>query len=127
MARRGRSRRRNRTSSLARSLTWRRKYCSAIIVLNKDAVEAWAKEQGIAISDYQKLVQEPRLREVLSKRIEELNKKLASYEQVKKFLLSPKEWTPETGELTPTLKVKRKVVTAQFEKELDALYEEKYA
>ena len=50
----------------------------------------------------------------------------ASYEQVKKILISPTEWTPESGELTPTLKVKRKVVTSRFEKELDALYEEKY-
>ncbi len=104
----------------------RRKFCSAVLVLNKDAVEAWAKEQGIAVSKYDELVKHPKLKEMLEKRVEGLNEKLASYEQVKKIIVSPTEWTPESGELTPTLKVKRKVVTARFEKELDALYEEKY-
>jgi long-chain acyl-CoA synthetase len=104
----------------------RRKYCSAILVLNKEAVEGWARDQGIAANGYEGLVKNEKLQALLQQRIEEKNKALASWEQVKKFIISPREWTPETGELTPTLKVKRKVVTAQFEKELDALYEEKY-
>jgi long-chain acyl-CoA synthetase len=105
----------------------RRKYCSAVLVLNRDSVEAWAKREGIAADDYEGLVKHARLRELVQVAIDEKNKKLASYEQVKKFIIAPQEWTPESGELTPTLKVKRKVVTARFEKELDALYEEKYA
>ncbi|HVY60995.1 MAG TPA: long-chain fatty acid--CoA ligase [Planctomycetota bacterium] len=105
----------------------RRKYCSAILVLNRETVEAWAKREGIATDGYESLVKHAKLRELVQALLDEKNKKLASYEQVKKFIIAPKEWTPESGELTPTLKVKRKVVTAKFEKELDALYEEKYA
>jgi long-chain acyl-CoA synthetase len=104
----------------------RRKFCSAVLVLNREAVEAWAKEQGIEVPSYEELIKHPRLRELVESRIAEVNRSLASYEQIKKFVISPSEWTVETGELTPTLKVKRKVVTQKFQEQLDALYGEKY-
>lgn len=104
----------------------RRKFCSAVVVLNKEEVEAFAREHGIAAASYADLVKNAKVRDLVAAHIEEKNKKLASYEQIKKFVISPTEWTPETGELTPTLKVKRKVVTERFEKELDALYDEKF-
>ncbi len=105
----------------------RRKFCSAVLVLARDQVEAWAREQGIQCATYEELLRHPRLQEMVAARVAEVNKTLASFEQVKKFVISPAEWTVETGELTPTLKVKRKVVTAKFQKELDALYDEKFA
>jgi long-chain acyl-CoA synthetase len=105
----------------------RRKFCSAVVVLNREEIERWARAQGIALDGYAAFTEHPKVRELVAERLASINEGLASYEQVKKFVISPSEWTPESGELTPTLKVKRKVVTERFRKELDALYDEKYA
>jgi long-chain acyl-CoA synthetase len=60
---------------------------------------------------------------LLEERVAQLNAQLASYETIKKFVIAPTDFTPEGGELTPTLKVKRKVVTQQYQEQLDRLYE----
>ena len=59
----------------------------------------------------------------LEARVAQLNAQLASYETIKKFIIAPTDFTPESGELTPTLKVKRKVVTQQYQEQLERLYE----
>jgi long-chain acyl-CoA synthetase len=102
----------------------RRKFVSVVVTLNSDAVRAWAK--GLEVDGAEALAKHPKVRDLIEERIEGVNKTLASYESIKKFIIAPREWTPESGELTPTLKVKRKVVTQIFQKELDALYDEKY-
>jgi long-chain acyl-CoA synthetase len=60
---------------------------------------------------------------MMSARVEEMNRSLASFEQIKKFVLLGTDFSQETGELTPTLKVKRKVVIQKYGMLLDALYE----
>ena len=104
----------------------RRKFVSVVVVINVDAIRTWAKEQGLEVDGAEALAKHPKVFELIQQRIDVINESLASYESIKKFIIAPREWTPETGELTPTLKVKRKVVTQQFQKELDALYDEKY-
>jgi long-chain acyl-CoA synthetase len=65
----------------------------------------------------------PRIQQLIEARVAQLNTQLASYETIKKFIIAPTDFTPESGELTPTLKIKRKVVTQQYQAQLDQLYE----
>src|SRR4030065_282119 len=69
------------------------------------------------------LAKDPRVIAMMSARVEEMNRSLASFEQIKKFVLLGTDFSQETGELTPTLKVKRKVVIQKYGSLLDALYE----
>jgi long-chain acyl-CoA synthetase len=62
------------------------------------------------------------MRELIQEHLDEVNEKFARVEQVKKFEILPHDLSQETGELTPTLKVKRNVVSEKYEKEVDALY-----
>jgi long-chain acyl-CoA synthetase len=99
-----------------------RKFCSALITLNQEVVEAWAKAQGIAYADWNDLCSKPQVREMAQSIVNEKNAQLASYETIKKFAIVPQDFTQETGELTPTLKVKRKVVTEKYRGILDGFY-----
>ena len=102
----------------------RRKFISAIIVPDFAALESWAKEQGIEFSNREELVKNPKVLELYQKVIDEVNSKLAKYETIKKFVLSPIEFSQENKMLTPTLKVRRKVVMRTFAKEIESMYAE---
>ncbi|MHC4829433.1 MAG: AMP-dependent synthetase/ligase [Planctomycetota bacterium] len=104
----------------------RRKFCSVVIVPNRERLEPWAAENGIVCSNYDDLIKHKKTIQQFERVLSETNQDLATYEQPKKFVLAAAEWTPETGELTPSMKVKRKVVTQKFQSELDALYDEKF-
>lgn len=101
----------------------RRKYLTALLTLSPDEIVKWAKENGLAETDPVLLARHPRVEEMIRGRVDALNRRLASFEQVKKFVLLGTDFSQETGELTPTLKVKRKVVIAKYGSMLDALYE----
>jgi len=101
----------------------RRKYVTALITLSPDEIARWAREQGIPSSDPEVLARDPRVQEMMKSRVDALNARLAPFEQVKKFVLLGTDFSQETGELTPTLKVRRKVVVAKYGALLDALYE----
>ncbi len=101
----------------------RRKYLTALLTLAPDEVAKWAAQNGIAETDPAALARNPRVQGMMRARVDEINEKLASFEQVKKFAILPSDFTQETGELTPTLKVKRKVVIQKYGRILDALYE----
>jgi long-chain acyl-CoA synthetase len=100
----------------------KRKFLSALVTLNEDAARAWAKEHGVAPGA--RLQEEPKLLAVIQKAIDELNARQASYSTIKKFAVVPRDFTQESGELTPTLKVKRKVVTKNYQKVIDGFYAE---
>jgi long-chain acyl-CoA synthetase len=100
----------------------RRKFLSALVTLNEDAARAWAKEHGVAPGA--RLHEEPKLIAVIQKAVDELNARQASYSTIKKFAIVPRDFTQDSGELTPTLKVKRKVVTKNYQKVIDAFYVE---
>jgi long-chain acyl-CoA synthetase len=100
----------------------RRKYLTAVITLSAEDIVAWAERNGVPERDPVLLAKNARVEEMMQGRIDGINRQLASFEQVKKFVLLGTDFTQETGELTPTLKVKRKVVIKKYGNLLDALY-----
>jgi long-chain acyl-CoA synthetase len=101
----------------------RKKYLTALITLSPDEILAWAAKHGIAERDIPALSANPEVKKLIGGRIDEINKGLATFEQVKRFVLLGTDFSQETGELTPTLKVRRKVVAGKYGGLLDALYE----
>jgi len=101
-----------------------RKFISAIVSLEQEAIEPWATQQGIKYSSFAELSQYPKVRELIQGIIEEGNKQLAQFETIKKFIVSDHPFSIDTGELTPTLKVKKKVVYERYMPQLDDLYRE---
>src|SRR5437016_1595910 len=100
----------------------RRPYPVALITLNPDELKKFAQEQGIIASDPAVLVKHPKVVERVERTVEEKNSKLQSYAKIKKFRVLPDDFTQDGGELTPTLKVKRKVVIQKYSRELEDLY-----
>src|SRR5215475_2189116 len=100
----------------------RRPYPVALITLNPDELGKFARDQGVLTTDPASLVRHPKIVERVTRTVEEKNTDLQSYAKIKKFSILPTDFTLEGGELTPTLKVKRKVVAEKYRKELEALY-----
>jgi long-chain acyl-CoA synthetase len=101
----------------------RKPYCVALIVPSFDVLEDMAKKEGIAYSSKEELLENPRIKTVIDEAIAEVNRGLARYETIKKFALIPTLFTQETGELTPTLKVKRWAVEKKYQGIVEQLYE----
>jgi long-chain acyl-CoA synthetase len=101
----------------------KRNYCSAIITINEEIVGKWAAEQEIGFRDYADLASKPQVRQLIQQAVDALNADLASYESIKKFHLLDHEFTVESGELTPKMSIKRRVVEANYKSILDAFYE----
>jgi long-chain acyl-CoA synthetase len=102
----------------------RRKFASVIISPHFPLLEDWARANGVAFTSRADLVNAPKVRELYSGIVEDLNKKLAHFETIKKLLLVPDEWSMATGEITPTLKLKRRVIEAKYKDQIEALYRE---
>ncbi len=102
----------------------RRKYLSALVTLTPASVEEFAKKEGIAFASYPELVSHPKIQQMIKHSIDEKNKTMASYESIKKFAILSQDFTQETGELTPTLKVKRKFVTDKYKDVIESLYQD---
>jgi long-chain acyl-CoA synthetase len=101
----------------------RRPFLTALITLDPEAIVPWAQQQGIENTDMASLVKNEQVRALVQEAVDTVNSKVARVEEVKKFTILPHDLTQETGELTPTLKVKRNVVYDKYADELDALYE----
>ncbi len=101
-----------------------KKYLVALIVPNFPEVAKWAKSKNITESDPAKLIKNPEVLKKYTEIVDELNKPLGRVEQIKKFTLIDRAFSQETGELTPTLKVKRKVVLAHFNDAIEEMYQE---
>ncbi|HVV88931.1 MAG TPA: long-chain fatty acid--CoA ligase [Solirubrobacterales bacterium] len=99
----------------------RRPYLVALVTLDPEEAVAYAKAHGLP-EDPAQLATNPEIRKVIEDHVEEINKKFARVEQVKKVAILPRDLSQEGGELTPTLKVKRAVVTQKHEKEIEELY-----
>ncbi|TKB46226.1 long-chain fatty acid--CoA ligase [Ferrimonas sediminicola] len=99
-----------------------RNYVSALIVPAFESLESWAKEKGIKYKDPLDLIQHSDVVEHFEQRLKEVQQELAKFEQVKKFTLLPREFCMKRGELTPTLKLRRKVINERFSEEIDAMY-----
>lgn len=105
----------------------RRKYLTALIVLNSDMVKEFAAKNNWTYPNYGELLRHPRVRALAETIVAERNRDLASHEQIKKFVLIPHEFTIEAGELTPTMKVKRKVIAEKYRDLIDSMYEKEYS
>jgi long-chain acyl-CoA synthetase len=100
----------------------RRKYLVALIGIEADTVSDWAARRGLAFTTYGDLSRKPEVRELIGAWVEEVNRDLAQVETIKRFALLEKELDHEDGELTATLKVKRRALERQFEKQIQELY-----
>jgi len=100
----------------------RRKFLSALIVPNFEALQTYAGEQNISVEDDKELVNHPKIHQYVASEAERLSANLARYEQVKAFRLMLAPFTIEAGELTPTLKIKRKVVEEKHADLIDSMY-----
>lgn len=98
----------------------RRKFLSALITLDDAAVTTFLGSRSNGVAAHQ----HPEVLAALQQQLDEVNDKLARVEQVKKFTVLPRQLGIDTGELTPTLKVKRKAVTLNFSREIEAMYAE---
>jgi long-chain acyl-CoA synthetase len=99
-----------------------RHFCSALITLDPDAVSGWAAHHGMAGKSYAEVVQSPEMTQVVQGYVDELNAKLNKWETIKKFKVLDHDLTVESGEITPSLKVKRKVVEDNYRDILDGFY-----
>jgi long-chain acyl-CoA synthetase len=102
----------------------KKKYLSALITLDPDNIKEWASKEGLDPNDLEALAANPKVRELIEKEVEDRNSELASFETIKKYHLLPHDFSIEAGEMTPSLKIKRKVVVDKYHEELEALYKE---
>ncbi len=100
----------------------RRKLLSALLVPDFEALKTWASRQGVDGGERRKLLADERVRALFAGEVEKVNRGLAKYEQVHLWDLLPAEFTIETGELTPTQKVKRRVINEKYGRIVDELY-----
>jgi long-chain acyl-CoA synthetase len=100
----------------------KRKYLSALIVPNYGELQAWAKKNGIADSDRGALIKNQEVLKLFEQEIAACTHDLGQVEKIKRFTLMPSEWSQDTGELTPTLKIKRKVIDKKYADQIDAMY-----
>ena len=101
-----------------------KKFLSALIVLDGDGgAEKWAEENGVEYN-IRDMSKNSKVVEAIQEQIDEANSKVARVQQIKKFTLLENEWTDSSGELTPTLKLKRNVIAERYKNEIESMYEE---
>jgi long-chain acyl-CoA synthetase len=100
----------------------RRPYVAALLTLDGEAAPAWARARGITAGSLAELASDPQVLAEVAAGVAAANQQLARVQQVKRWHLLPVEWTAETEELTPTLKLKRRVVHAKYADIIDSLY-----
>ena len=101
----------------------RRKFLSALIMIDEDNVVKFAQEHKIQFSTYRDLTQSRRVTALIQSEVDEVNQALARVENIRKFTILPKKLYEEDGEVTPTMKVKRSYVNRAFADIIEAMYE----
>ncbi|MGB3116235.1 MAG: long-chain fatty acid--CoA ligase [Ferruginibacter sp.] len=99
-----------------------RKFVGALIVPSLPNLKEWMQLKGISFTTVTDAVNHPKILELYKEIVESFNQYFNNVEQVKKFELLPEEWTIDTGELTPTLKLKRRVIMEKFKSAVDRIY-----
>jgi long-chain acyl-CoA synthetase len=100
----------------------KRKFAAVIISPNFASLEEWARENEIAFASREELVGSPKVQALYEGIVEGINQNLARFEKLKRVLLVPDEFTPDNGVLTPTMKLKRRVIEERYRKQIDELY-----
>lgn len=103
-----------------------RKFLTALITLDEDAIRTWADARGVRYASTAELTQNADVYKLIDAQIQEKNRTLASYETIKKFAILERDLTVEDGDLTPSLKMRRKEVTCKYQDLLDSFYSEHY-
>jgi long-chain acyl-CoA synthetase len=98
------------------------KFPGALIIPAFDELKAWAAKNGVAAKANAELVKDEKVQRLYHDLVNKYNQGFAQWEQVKKFVLLPEQWTVETGEMTPTMKVKRKVISENNKAVIEGLY-----
>lgn len=101
----------------------RRKYLTALLGLDPETLKAWATEKGIGYASYEAILDNPALLDEVQSIVDEVNRHFARYETIKRFALLPRLLDVEKGELTPTMKIRRKIIEERFKDLLDSLYD----
>ncbi len=101
----------------------KRKFVSLLVTISEENARKWASENGIAFGSYAELTQRPEIRARVQAAVDAVNAVQPSYATIKKFAILDHDWAQETGELTPTLKVKRKYVNEKYKRILDEFYD----
>jgi len=101
-----------------------RRYNTALITLDPEAAPQAAKRLGIQAGSFEELAKAPELRAEVEKAVERGNARLSRVEQIKKFTLLPVAWVPDSDELTPTLKLKRRPIAEKYAAQIEAMYAE---
>jgi long-chain acyl-CoA synthetase len=102
----------------------RRKFVVALLTLDGEVAPAWAKARGIEASSLAELAESPVVLDAVGEAVSAANEHLARVQQVKRWRLLPVEWTAESEELTPTLKLKRRIIHDKYADVIDSLYAE---
>ncbi|GAA1799974.1 AMP-dependent synthetase/ligase [Luedemannella flava] len=100
-----------------------RNYCTMVVTLDPDSLATWAKGTDLEGKPYAELVAAPATQAVVAGYVDQLNEKLNRWETIKKFSILPRDLSIADGELTPSLKIKRRVVEASFAQEIESMYE----
>lgn len=101
-----------------------RRYCVGLVVPDYEKLENWAIHQGLIDTSRHALAHHPKVKAFLMERVQLFSKELAPFEQIKKIGILEYDFSIETGELTPTLKIKRKFINEKYKAQIDALYAE---
>ena len=101
-----------------------RKFASALIVPSFPALAKWCEEKELRCGSNEEMIAHPEVVDKFKKEVEEYNEHFSKTEQVKRFVLLPREWTIETGELTATLKLRRKIIMDKFKDKIEQIYRE---
>jgi len=100
-----------------------RNFCTMLLTLDPDAIAAWAAGGPLEGKGYEAIVGSAEAEQLVAGYVKELNDRLNRWETVKKFTILPRDLSVEAGELTPSLKVKRKAVETTYQAEIDKMYE----
>ena len=100
-----------------------RKFISALVTVDEESIKKWAGEHGLGGKSYTEIASDPKTKELIQGYMNALNKELPSYETIKYFSIRPRDLTMEEGELTASMKLRRKIVEKKFKHVLDAFYD----
>ena len=100
-----------------------RNFVSALVTLDPDSMAGWAAQNDMADKSYAEIVTSPAVRDLIQAYIDEVNAKLNRWETIKKFLILPRDLSIDDGDLTPSMKLKRKIVAKKYKAELDEFYQ----
>ena len=100
----------------------KRPYLTVIIMIDQENVEKYAQDQDVPFSNYASLTRSAEVQTLIQEEIDRVNKKFARVEQIKKFFLLDTQLSAEDEELTPTMKLKRKLVEQKYNANIEAMY-----